>query len=138
MKILSLLPSANRLLYLSSRQKRICRILQLLSILIENALSYTPAGGSVLLEAEAKDRTLRFHITDNGPGIPDEEKTRIFERFYRADRSRSSREHYGLGLSIAWEIAALHRGSLTVSDGENGGTRFTVTLPVSIKYFYST
>ncbi len=114
------------------------RILQLLSILIENALSYTPAGGSVLLEAEAKDRTLRFHITDNGPGIPDEEKTRIFERFYRADRSRSSREHYGLGLSIAWEIAALHRGSLTVSDGENGGTRFTVTLPVSIKYFYST
>lgn len=109
------------------------RILQLLSILIENALSYTPAGGSVLLEAEAKDRTVCFHVTDNGPGIPDEEKTRIFERFYRADRSRSSREHYGLGLSIAWEIASLHRGSLGVSDAGNRGTKFTLSLPSPMK-----
>lgn len=105
------------------------RIAQLLSILIENALSYTPSDGTIALGLELLRKYLAFSVSDNGPGIPDDQKEKIFERFYRADKSHHSREHFGLGLCIAKEIADLHKGKILVSDASGGGVTFTVLLP---------
>lgn len=92
------------------------RITQLLSILMDNALSYTPAGGKVLLFlTQSKGRTV-FAAADNGPSIPEEEKAHIFERFYRADAAHSDNGHFGLGLCTAKEIAKAHHGTLIVQD----------------------
>ena len=92
------------------------RLTQLLAILLDNALSYTPAGGKILLLlTQTKSQTV-FAVADNGPSIPDEEKVRIFERFYRADNSHTDHGHFGLGLCTAQEIAKAHHGKLTVCD----------------------
>lgn len=117
------------------------RLKQVLFILLDNALSYTPAGRTVTIEADttlasnarsARHRHPQVHIqiADQGPGIPDDVKPHIFERFYRADTSRSKKEHFGLGLSIAKELVFLHGGTITVIDNEGGGSRFVVTLNV--------
>ena len=75
------------------------------------------------MEAEAKDRTVCFHVTDNGPGIPDEEKTRIFERFYRTDASRNSLQGgSGIGLSIVKKIVEDHGGYVWATSKEGEGT----------------
>lgn len=67
-------------------------------------------------------------VRDNGIGISDEEKKRIFDRFYRAEKSRSTKDHFGLGLSIALEIIKAHNGSISVTDAIGGGSIFTVML----------
>ena len=105
------------------------RISQVLSILVHNAISYTPAGGNIELSLLYKRNRFHFIVSDTGIGIPDEDKKRIFDRFYRAEKSRSTKGHFGLGLSIASEIIRLHRGTITVSDRPGGGSIFTVTLP---------
>ncbi len=92
------------------------RIAQLLSILLDNAISYTPAGGKILLLVTQTPRQTIFVVADNGPSISDEEKSRIFERFYRTDSSRTDHGHYGLGLCTAQEIAEAHGGKLVVTD----------------------
>ena len=69
-------------------------------------------------------------IRDRGPGIPDDVKAHIFERFYRVDSSRSKKEHFGLGLSIARELVSLHGGTIRVEDNPGGGSRFVITLPI--------
>lgn len=107
------------------------KIDQVLSILIDNALSYTPAGGCVSLSLSVSGKRYLFTVSDNGCGIPDEAKETIFQRFYRLDSSRKDREHFGLGLCIAHEIVTLHHGSITVSDAAGGGSIFTVTLPIA-------
>lgn len=104
------------------------RITQVVSILLHNAISYTPEHGKVSITlSHNKDR---FHISvkDSGIGISDENKKKIFDRFYRAEKSRSAKEHFGLGLSIAYEIVTAHGGKISVSDAEGGGCIFTVTL----------
>lgn len=153
------------------------RIRQLLSILIENAFSYTPSGGLVKLTlyvlpqsgnstthtsstgnpplfvrgsdpsaaSQGRNRIfpllshrstrhdrLYISVSDNGPGISDNQKEAIFERFQRLDRSRTDKSHFGLGLCIAQEIAHLHHSQIVVADTPGGGTTFTVTLPLSI------
>ena len=105
------------------------RIRQLLSILIDNAFCYTPPGGRVRLILAAAPGAVHLTVEDNGPGIPDEQKEQVFERFCRGDASRSGKEHFGLGLSIAREIVRLHRGKLTLSDTPGGGATFLVALP---------
>ena len=107
------------------------RVAQLLSILIDNGLSYTPAGGRVEVSISAGEGRFLLLVSDTGPGVPDDQKEQIFQRFYRADPSRRDRSHYGLGLSVAREIAALHNGSLTLSDAPGGGARFVFVLPQS-------
>ena len=104
------------------------RISQVLSILLHNALSYTPEGGQVRLSLLPEGKNIRLLVADNGIGIPDEEKSHIFERFYRADRSRSKKGHFGLGLCIASEIVKAHHGQILVSNTPGGGSTFTVVL----------
>ena len=72
---------------------------------------------------------VRFTVADTGPGIPDGEKERVFERFYRTDRARTDREHDGLGLCIAREIISLHGGTIRAEDTPGGGATFVVELP---------
>lgn len=107
------------------------RIRQVLFILIDNAFHYTPPGSQITLSLAHKDRNLLFFIADNGSGIPDDQKERIFDRFYRADKARSESGHFGLGLSIAKEIMESHKGSIQVRDAKGGGAEFILTLPLS-------
>ena len=79
---------------------------------------------------EAAGRWVRFSVQDHGPGVPPEARAHIFERFYQADPSRTDTGHYGLGLSVAAELAALHQGRLTAADAPGGGALFTLELPV--------
>ena len=108
------------------------RIAQVLSILLHNAVSYTPENGLVSLSLTCRqDRKNLFEITvsDTGVGIPDSDKKRIFSRFYRAEKSRSTKGHFGLGLSIAYEIISAHHGRISVQDNLPCGSVFVVRLP---------
>ena len=105
------------------------RIVQLLSILLHNALSYTPEGGRIDLALSHKKNRFYLTVSDSGVGIPPEDRKKIFERFYRAEKARSAKGHFGLGLSIAAEIVKLHHGSIHVTERPGGGSVFTITLP---------
>lgn len=110
------------------------RIQQVISILLHNAVSYTPESGKINLSLSYRKSPLEkgsffISVSDNGIGISDEDKKKIFDRFYRAEKSRTSKGHFGLGLSIAWEIVNAHQGSISVKDSETGGSLFTVVLP---------
>jgi len=101
---------------------------RLLLILIDNALKFTPAEGTVIVSA-ARDKTgVTVSVKDSGPGIPTEVIPHIFERFYRADPSHNRNEGAGLGLSIAQIIAAAHESSIQVERIPDSGSRFSFTL----------
>ncbi len=104
------------------------RIRQVIAILLQNAVSYTPEGGRISLSLSQNEKNTLISVIDNGIGIPDSEKQHIFERFYRADKSRSRKGHFGLGLCIASEIIKAHRGHILVADTPGGGTTFTIML----------
>lgn len=104
------------------------RILQVLGILLSNAISYGAGGGTIKLTLDHQNGVFTFRIIDHGIGIPDGEKMRIFDRFYRVDSSHSDKEHFGLGLCIAKEIIEAHCGDILVSDTPGGGTTFTIRL----------
>jgi signal transduction histidine kinase len=100
--------------------------------LLGNALKYTPAGGEVTVHVEADDRELRVDVKDNGIGIAEPERERIFEKFYRAKDKRVDHvSGTGLGLAIAREIARLHGGDISVESVLNQGSTFTLRLPAS-------
>ena len=108
------------------------RIAQVLSVLLHNAVSYTPESGQIELALSYRNgRKTSFEITvtDTGVGIPDEDKHHIFDRFYRAEKSRSTKGHFGLGLAIAYEIVTSHHGTISVRNNHAGGSIFTVRLP---------
>ncbi len=110
------------------------RIAQVLTILLHNAVSYTPEHGNitaVLSFRKTAHRHFLLAVSDTGVGIDDDEKQHIFERFYRSEKARSDKNHFGLGLSIAYEIIAAHGGTIAVADNPNAerGTTFTVRLP---------
>lgn len=107
------------------------KISQALAVLVDNALSYVPEKGWIRLSAKKEPGHLVLVVSDNGPGIPDSEKESVFQRFYRSDTSRNDKQHFGLGLCIAREIALLHHGNLTVRDTPGGGATFCLRLPVS-------
>jgi len=108
-------------------------IRRLLLNLLENAIKYTSHGGKVTLECKKQSAHYVVSITDSGPGISPELQSRIFERFFRADKARSRSETdsggAGLGLSIARWIAEAHHGQLELARSDTSGTTFTVTLP---------
>lgn len=95
------------------------RIRQLFMILLDNALSYTPAHRAVFLFLREKRNHLLLGVADQGPGIPEEEKNLIFQRFYRAQSSRTDKEHFGLGLCVAKEIVLAHHGQIWVENWKN-------------------
>ena len=105
------------------------RIRQVLAVLLHNSVSYTPEGGRIRLSLSYDGKNTCISVEDNGIGIPDSEKPRIFERFYRSDQSRSQKGHFGLGLCIAAEIVRAHHGHILVTDTPGGGSTFTVILP---------
>jgi signal transduction histidine kinase len=107
-------------------------VLQLAGILLDNAVKYTPEGGTVRVQVREDDGHAQLEISDSGVGIPEDELPLIFERFYRADPSRTT-GGAGLGLSIARQIAEAHGGAIEVSSKPNEGSTFTLLLPKKIR-----
>jgi two-component system, OmpR family, phosphate regulon sensor histidine kinase PhoR len=106
------------------------RILQVITNLVDNAIKFTPDGGAVELSVGSTAGEALITVTDTGRGIPADDLTRIFDRFYRVDRSRSrGAGGTGLGLAIARHIVEAHGGRITVSSRINAGSTFTVSLP---------
>lgn len=102
---------------------------QVLAILLDNAVKYAPAGAPVRLTLLESGRDAALEVENPGDPIPPEQLAHLFDRFYRADASRSDHEGFGLGLSIAQSIVTAHRGTIRCrSDAQ--GTCFTVTLPL--------
>ncbi|HSB02757.1 MAG TPA: ATP-binding protein [Anaerolineales bacterium] len=106
------------------------RLEQVLVNLIHNAVKFTRPGGEVVLRAEAADGEVRFAVRDTGVGIPADEISRIFERFYRVDKSRTG-SGTGLGLSIAKHIVEAHEGRIWAESIEGRGSTFYFTIPVA-------
>ncbi|NLS79083.1 MAG: HAMP domain-containing histidine kinase [Chloroflexi bacterium] len=130
------------------------RLEQAFANLLENAIKYTPAGGRVLVNGYAtagqrkpgepaprdphsvsewhlgNGRWVVVTVADTGVGIPEEDLDRVFERFYRADKARSSQDGAGLGLAIVREIVQAHGGAVTAASHKGQGSQFTVALPV--------
>ncbi len=107
------------------------RLEQLLLILLDNAVKYTPAGGRVTLTANPHRDRVELAVSDTGIGIPPEDRERIFDRFYRVDKARSrAAGGTGLGLAIARWIVDAHGGAIRVDSTPGQGSTFTVSLPV--------
>lgn len=106
------------------------RVHQVVANLLENAVRFTPNGGVVEVRASRTDHGVTIEVIDEGPGIPDADRTRVFERFYRADAARSSTNGgAGLGLAIARWIVDLHGGDIHPEPREPHGCKMVVTLP---------
>src|SRR5215467_4452554 len=98
--------------------------------LLDNAVQYTPAGGTVTVTLTCDANLVTISFSDTGPGIPAAERERVFERFVRLDPARSAKSGAGLGLPIARWIAEEHGGTLTVEQSDEGGCRFVARLPL--------
>jgi len=99
--------------------------------IIENAIKYTPDGGTITVSLQKVGRDAVLEISDTGVGIPEEDVPHVFDRFYRVDKARSrDTGGTGLGLSIVQQIVRLHAGSVTVQSERGKGTTFIVQLPV--------
>jgi signal transduction histidine kinase len=108
------------------------RVHQVVANLLDNAIAHSPPGGGVRLEASRNGGVARIEVRDEGPGIPSDEAARVFERFYRSDSARSSREgSSGLGLAIARWIVDLHGGDIRVDTTYSNGCNMVVELPLS-------
>jgi signal transduction histidine kinase len=108
------------------------RLKQVLINLVSNAIKYTPQGGDVYLSLGRVGDNARLIVRDTGPGIPSQDLPHIFERFYRAEKSRSRSKvgGFGLGLSIAYWIVTNHGGRIEVNSAEGKGTTFCIFLPM--------
>ena len=119
----------------NSRDIFICadkdKISQIIINLISNALKYTRQGGKVLIQVDNKNEYLELIVQDNGQGIPKEDLPYIFERFYRADKSRNRLTGgAGIGLTITKSLVEAHKGKITVESELNKGTTFKVSIPI--------
>lgn len=109
------------------------RLHQVLDNLLENAIHYTPPASRIQIGARCESTRTLLWVCDEGPGIPSAERLRIFERFYRLDKTRSrDRGGTGLGLSIVKHIVEAHGGKVWVEDSGQGGSQFSFTLPNSV------
>ena len=115
------------MLEVEAEERYLHRVLQ---NLVTNALRY--AGSSIVMRIESGDSQVVIHVDDNGPGIPEHERERVFKPFARLDKSRHRASGgYGLGLSIVKRIVDWHGGEIRVEESPEGGARFTVTLPAT-------
>jgi two-component system phosphate regulon sensor histidine kinase PhoR len=102
-----------------------------ISNLIGNAIKYTSENGQITIEVKQREANMEIEITDNGIGMAEEDLPRIFERFYRADKSRSREMGgTGLGLAIVKHIVQLHHGEISVQSKLGSGSKFIITLPI--------
>jgi two-component system phosphate regulon sensor histidine kinase PhoR len=104
------------------------RVEQVMLNLVHNAIKFTPAGGMITVSARAESSVIVVTVADTGVGVAHDEIPRLFERFYKADRARSS-EGTGLGLAIAKHIVQVHGGSIWLESTPGAGSRFFFTLP---------
>jgi len=110
------------------------RLEQALQNLVSNAVRHTPAGGRILVQTFGEADTVHIVVQDSGPGIPEEHLPHIFDRFYKADVSRTNvlvGAGSGLGLSIVQAIVHRHGGTITAANAPTGGARFVISLPAS-------
>lgn len=106
------------------------RLRELLFVLLDNAVRYTPPGGQVNVETRRTRHAVELVVEDTGPGIPKEDQPHVFERFYRVDKARSREEGgLGLGLAIAQAIAQAHGGTIGIESAPGQGVRVTVRFP---------
>jgi signal transduction histidine kinase len=99
--------------------------------LLSNAAKYSPPGTTVEVAVSRLATKAVLEVTDRGPGIPPEERERIFDRFYRVDNPTTrSKRGIGIGLALVLELVELLAGSVRVGDAPGGGTRFTVEFPL--------
>ena len=105
------------------------RIMQVMMNIVSNSIKYTPDGGKITISAGRTDKTVWMVVDDNGIGIPEADRPRIFERFYRVDKARSRQSGgTGLGLSIAREIVERHKGVLKLEDKDTPGLAVRLEL----------
>ncbi len=107
------------------------RLRQISIIFIDNAIKFTPEGGTITVSTRFDDDYVYMSFKDTGMGIAEEDLPFVFERFYKVDKARGGSETgSGLGLSIAWQIADLHKGTITVDSVLGEGTTFTAIIPI--------
>lgn len=105
-------------------------VMQVIINLVNNAIKYTPAGSCIAIHTKQSGGTVVISVADNGPGIPDDEKDKVFQMFYTGSHPvADSRRSLGLGLSLCKSIVLSHGGEITVSDNRPSGSVFTFTLP---------
>ena len=103
---------------------------RLLTILLDNALKYTLSNKDIFLKVSENEHNLKIEVSDQGRGIKNEDIPHIFERFYRADKSRNRQSGgFGLGLALAKDIVQKYNGKITVDSKFGKGSTFMVTLP---------
>ena len=103
------------------------RIEQVVINLLDNAIKFTPEGGSIRMETVTKERTVEITVRDSGPGVPPEDRDKVFDRFFTADRAHTAGKGTGLGLSISKRIMEMHGQSIRLLETENGAAfRFTL------------
>lgn len=107
------------------------RLIQIISIFLDNAITYSHSESGILLQAEIIKNEFVVSIIDHGKGISDKEKTLIFNRFYQCDKSHTQKEHFGLGLSIANELILKLSGKIQLFNTEGGGCTFKILLPLN-------
>lgn len=107
-------------------------LVQVITILLDNAIKYSPAHSKVKLAASQRSKQWHISVTDEGPGITPEDQSRIFDRFYRVDQSRSKQrvEGHGIGLALAQKLITQQDGSIRVTSKPGKGATFTLSLPV--------
>ena len=106
---------------------------QVLWNLLQNALAYAPPGSPLLIEATQQADSIMLHVGDHGPGIPINERTRVFEKFYRLPQAQPAGLHgAGLGLAICKGVVEAHGGEIVILDRAGGGTLVTIRLPLEV------
>ena len=108
------------------------RLAQALDNLVNNAIKYTPAGGTITVSAGTKGDEVWIRVSDDGPGIPFDEQQHIFEPFFRGDRERRIKQGMGLGLSIAHDLVVAHAGYLELESQPGQGSQFTIWIPQKV------
>lgn len=106
------------------------RITQILSIFLDNGMTYAPKESTLTIQATLEKHTVILSIIDHGCGIPDAKKAQVFEKFYRSDDSHHEKSHFGLGLSVAKELAEQLHAQITLTDTPGGGCTFSLHLPM--------
>lgn len=106
------------------------RLFQILTIYMENAIHHSVDNKQIEIKTAVTAKHITFFVIDHGKGIPEDDKPYIFDRFYCSDKSRTDKSNFGLGLSIADELAKMMNGKVGCKDTDGGGATFFVTLPL--------